>query len=203
MHSSGQMLSEKCITVVYFCVNYLVTSYDGSIQNPLILKLQDVHVLQVSYAHIKSYLTMLDLHVSTEEILGRHQSSKTGEVNIKTSELSPSPNHRTQHELSQESKTFMDSVDLHSLDATGEPSPVHSFGPGAVSGKKQRRSDEPATGEIPINKCHKVDIAEQGNILLKATEGTILEWLRTQDGVSCTPQYAVENCWELCFIFCW
>lgn len=154
------------------------------------MKLQNVHVLQVSYAHIKSYSTMLDLHVLTEEIPGLYQSSKTGEVEviIKTSELSPSPNHRAQHELSHESKTFMDSVNLHSLDATGEPSPVHSFGPGAVSGKKQRRSDEPATEEIPINKCHKVDITEHGNILLKATEGTILEWLRTQDGVSCTPQ---------------
>ncbi|KAJ8649290.1 hypothetical protein MRB53_002313 [Persea americana] len=115
----------------------------------------------VSYAHIKSYLTMLDLHVLTEEILGRHQSSKT--------------------------------------DATGEPSPVHSFGPGAVSGKKQRRSDEPATGEIPINKCHKVDITEQGNILLKATEGTILEWLRTQDGVALSSiiEHFKGSCEEL------
>lgn len=137
---------------------------------------------------------MLDLHVPVEEILGLPYSSTTGEVNIKTSELSPSLNHTTQPDISQESKTSMDSADLHFLNAIGDPSPVHpSIGPGALSGKKQQRSDESTAEEIPINKCHKVDVPVQGNNFLGATEGTILEWLRTQDGVSCALHYTVEK----------
>lgn len=109
---------------------------------------------QVSYLHIKTYLTMQEIGVSAEEIERPSESNKPG-------------------------KAFYTIIYIPSWKLINYSFWPHIGGDPNLS-SKQTRSSEFHGDDLPAAKCRKV---EEDTFHLEATETSILEWIRGRDEV--------------------
>ncbi|XP_058110814.1 uncharacterized protein LOC131253707 isoform X2 [Magnolia sinica] len=128
----------------------------------------------VTYTHIKVYLAMQDLAVSTKGIPGSSQPlMKTGHIPVGSSESLPMDKC-----TSDESEIYHKrEVSIANTEAS------HSSDGNLMHRHPQR--DESSVDEIPMNKCQRVNNPEQENTALEATESALLEWIGSHDvGIS-------------------
>lgn len=125
-------------------------------------------MLQISYQHIKTYLAMQNCGISSDDIQPvGHQTGKDGELVNNESEMCHAEMHR-EADISAES--LMKKCDLE-------------------------MDKEVPSGSIKRRKVS--DTAEINSTKLKATESSIVEWLKNLDeGVSeeCKPIYVSDTC---------
>jgi ATP-dependent DNA helicase RecQ len=132
-------------------------------------------MVQITYPHIKAYLTMRTCGISLEDIQPKgHQSVKDGEAVNNASDLSEPPLEIRQTE--SHLKADISPKRLIEIDAV--PS-------GPVNGCQVQKLPLACEGEF-TNKRLKVSETEEVSLIkLKATESSVVEWLKNHDeGVS-------------------
>jgi ATP-dependent DNA helicase RecQ len=133
-------------------------------------------MVQITYPHIKAYLTMRTCGISLEDIQpkGHHQSVKDGEAVNNASDLSDSPLEICQTESHLEAD--ISPKRLIEIDAV--PS-------GPLNGCQLQKLPLACEGEFPSKRLKISETEEVSLIKLKATESSVVEWLKNYDeGVS-------------------
>lgn len=133
-------------------------------------------MVQITYPHIKAYLTMRTCGISLESIQSEgHQSVKDGEAVNNASNLSEPP---------LETRNLESHIEADiSTESTMEIDEVASSGP--VNGCQVQKLPLSCEEEF-TSKRLKISETEEVNLIkLKATESSVVEWLKNHDeGVS-------------------
>ncbi|WJX37048.1 DNA helicase [Trifolium repens] len=126
---------------------------------------------EITYPHIKTYLTMRTCGISLEDIQPEgHQSVKDGEAVNNASDLSEPPLEIRQTESHLEAN--LSTKRLLEIDAV--PS-------GPVNGCQVQNLPLACEGEFPSKRLKISETEEVSLIKLKATESSVVEWLKNHD----------------------
>ncbi|PIA41022.1 hypothetical protein AQUCO_02300062v1 [Aquilegia coerulea] len=128
---------------------------------------------QVSYSHIKVFLSLQDLGLSTEVF--------PGDQPLKTEARSVASEPSLGHDRIDLSKSNHEAESSLNDEEDTPPCPVTVPNPGSIYSTMQPQTSE---GETSPRKCRRVAVKEEDNLVLQATEESILELLKIRDGVS-------------------